>query len=272
MIIPSGGDTWWTGDRLLAQVIDKAIPDFEAQFPGCQAVVAFDNSPDHLKYAEDALRVSEMNLEPGGINKKTMRNTFVLDSRELNGGYIQLMTLPSGIPKGLRLVLIERGLWPNNQTNFRTQCSVPTKNGKGTKSNPQCLQGGNCCARALLASQPDFKAQKPQLQEAIEQAGHLVIFYSAFHCEINFIEYYCGAAKQYTRRNCEYDFDSLQRLVPEALASVTPQLIWKYHERTLRIMDAYRTNIVYASPEYEHLVHTRYRSHCRLTIGESTTV
>ena len=83
-----------------------------------------------------------------------------------------------------------------------------------------------------------FSVQKPQLQEAIEQAGHWVLFYPAFHCEINFIEYYWGVAKQYTRRNCEYDFESLQRLVPEALASVLAQLIWKYHAGTLQIMEA----------------------------------
>jgi len=51
------------------------------------------------------------------------------------------------------------------------------------------------------------------------------IFYPAFHCEINFIEYYWGAAKYYTRENCEYDFESLKRLVPEALAGVPKQLI-----------------------------------------------
>ena len=87
-IRPCGGDTWWTGDKLLAQVTDKAIPDFEAQFPGCQGLFAFDNSRTHLKYADDVLQVSEMNLEPGGINKKAMRNIFVVDPREPNGGYI----------------------------------------------------------------------------------------------------------------------------------------------------------------------------------------
>lgn len=265
VIMPCGGDTWWTGDRLLEQVVEKAIPAFEAQFPGCQALFAFDNSRNHLKYAEDALRVTEMNLEPGGTNKKIMRDTFVTDPREPGGGYIQLMKLPSGIPKGLRLVLTERGLWPNDHPNFRAQCSIPTKTGKGLKPNPICLQGGTCCARALLAAQPDFQAQKSQLQEAIERAGHLVVFYPAFHCEINFIEYYWGAAKQYTRKHCEYDFESLQRLVPEALASISPQLIWKYHARTERIMDAYHRNIVYASPEYENLVHTKYKSHRRVS-------
>jgi len=39
-----GGDIWWTRERLLEQVTTKAIPAFEAQFPGCQALFAFDNS------------------------------------------------------------------------------------------------------------------------------------------------------------------------------------------------------------------------------------
>jgi len=38
-----GGDAWWTGDRLLDQVINNAIPAFEAQFPRCKALFAFDN-------------------------------------------------------------------------------------------------------------------------------------------------------------------------------------------------------------------------------------
>jgi len=43
VIMKCRGDTWWTGDRLLEQVIEKAIPAFEAQFPGCKALFAFDN-------------------------------------------------------------------------------------------------------------------------------------------------------------------------------------------------------------------------------------
>ena len=176
MIMPCREHTWWTGDKLLAEVVHTAIPDFEEQFPGCQALFAFDHCRNHLKYADSALWVSEMNLEPGGLTKKVMCNTFVNNPRQANGGYIQSMILPSGIRKGLRLVLIERGLWPYDRHNFRTPCSVPTRTSKRTKPNPQCLKGGTSCTRAHMASQPDFQAQKSQLQEAIEQVGHLVIF------------------------------------------------------------------------------------------------
>ncbi|RPA95110.1 hypothetical protein L873DRAFT_1698966 [Choiromyces venosus 120613-1] len=60
--------------------------------------------------------------------------------------------------------------------------------------NPKCLKGGTCCACIPLASQPDFKAQKGEIEEAIEAATHLVLFYPPFYCKINFIEYFWGAA------------------------------------------------------------------------------
>ncbi|KAG0633878.1 hypothetical protein HOY80DRAFT_1062201 [Tuber brumale] len=216
-ILKCKGDIWWDGETLLDQVINKAIPAFEAQFPGCKALFLFDNAKNYCKYADDALRVSKMNLADGGKNAKPMRTTYVVDGSQPAGGYYQSMIYDDRTPKGLRTVLQERGLWPINGTRFLTQCSTKTPTGNWTL-NPKCLRGGTCCARALLALQPDFKAQKGEIEEAIERAGHLVLFYPAFHCEINFIEYFWEAAKQYTRQNCGYDFPSLQRLVPEALA------------------------------------------------------
>ena len=43
-----------------------AIPIFNATFPGCQAVFAFDNAFNRCFYAADALRVENMNPHPGG--------------------------------------------------------------------------------------------------------------------------------------------------------------------------------------------------------------
>jgi hypothetical protein len=34
------------------------------------------------------------------------------------------------------------------------------------------------------------------LQEIIEAKGHKVVFYPKFHCELNYIEMYWGAAKR----------------------------------------------------------------------------
>jgi hypothetical protein len=72
--------------------------------------------------------------------------------------------------KGMEQIIHERGLWPEDGL-----------------SAEQC--------RTLLFTQPDFVAQKPLLQEHIESRGHLCDYYPKYHCELNFIEQYWGAAK-----------------------------------------------------------------------------
>ena len=54
-ILKYGGNVWWDGNKLLNQVVEKAITVFKGQFPGCKALFAFDNARNHLKYADDAL-------------------------------------------------------------------------------------------------------------------------------------------------------------------------------------------------------------------------
>ena len=210
-----------------------------------------------------------MNLTPGGKNTLPMRDGYYIHPDNSHTICPQSMMLPDGRLKGLRIVLQERGLWPNGQK-FLTQCSIPGANPGDRKLNPACRHAtnANCCARALLSSQPDFQAQKCQLQETLEAAGHQVIFYPVFHCELNFIEYFWGRAKLYTRAHCEYSFPSLVRTVPVALEQISNQLIWKYHQRTLRMMDAYRNNIVYGSEDFKKHVYTRYSSHRRISEAE----
>ncbi|RPA92503.1 hypothetical protein L873DRAFT_1658240, partial [Choiromyces venosus 120613-1] len=61
-----GGDIWWTGELLLKQLTEKAIPACERACPGCQGLFAFDNAKIHQKYASDAQQVRNMNLIAGG--------------------------------------------------------------------------------------------------------------------------------------------------------------------------------------------------------------
>jgi len=129
------------------------------------------------------------------------------------------MVTTSGVPKVLKTVLTEQVSRPDSGPRLRVHCAIKPSSGKVTP-NTQCLKGGPCSARALLASQPDFKAQKGELQEAIQAAGHLVLFYPPFHCELNVIEYLWGAAKQYTCAHCEYSFPSLNGLVLETVAQI----------------------------------------------------
>jgi hypothetical protein len=62
---------------------------------------------------------------------------------------------------------------------YKIFIKCPAKNNKST-----CDNSGKCCSTALLQSQPDFQNQKGWLQEEIEAAGHNVIFYPEFHCEL----------------------------------------------------------------------------------------
>ena len=77
----------------------------------------------------------------------------------------------------------ERGLWP--QKGLNAQC-------EGFK----CVAGKtDCCCRRLLFTQPDFENQKSHLEEYITSRGHICDFYPKYHCELNFIKQYWGAAK-----------------------------------------------------------------------------
>ncbi|RPB03246.1 hypothetical protein L873DRAFT_1787065 [Choiromyces venosus 120613-1] len=226
------------GEKLLDQIRNKAISAFEAEFPGCQALFLFDNAKNHCKYVENALRVSKMNMADSGKHARPIHTTYVLDKSHPDGGYYQSIVQNDGTPKGLKSVLTEWGLWLIGGGQFLTQCGTKTM-AENLTPNPKCLKGSTCCAPVLHALQPDFKAPKGEIKEVIEVAGYLVLFYLPFHCEINFIEYFWGAAKQYTCANYGYDFPLLQRLVPEALAQIPNTLIWKYYSHTQRIIDAY---------------------------------
>ena len=141
------------------------------------AVFAFDNSSSHAKLADDTLNVTNMNLNPGG-KQPIMRDTIF-------NGQIQSMVFLTdhpdeklrGKPKGMKIILQERGLWRSELKGF---C--------GNKET--LLENSRCCARHVLGAQEDFLNQKPMIQEIIEELGHKVIFYPKFHCELNYIEMY----------------------------------------------------------------------------------
>jgi hypothetical protein len=98
-------------------------------------------------------------------------------------------------------------------------------------------------AAKLLSLQPDFKEQKPLIAEIVEKSGHLCLFLPKFHCELNIIEYFWGAAKRYTREQCDYTFESLKVVVPAALASVPVEMMRRWEQRQIRWMNAYRKGL-----------------------------
>lgn len=79
--------------------------------------------------------------------------------------------------------------------------SDPSRKTKRVPS-PQCLLGGGYCATAILSAQSDFRDMRSRLQERVEDAGHISLFYPKFHCEPNWNEYYWGSYKHLTRKHC----------------------------------------------------------------------
>ena len=140
-----------------------------------------------------------------------------------------------GQQKGLRAVLQERGLWPEG--GLRARC----------KDN--CKAGATCCAENIMSLQEDFRAQRSLIVETIEAAGHKRIFYPKFHCELNYIEYFWGEVKRYTRENCNYSWNGLKRTVLEGLASVDLKTIRKFARRAKRYMSAYRLGLTLKATE-----------------------
>jgi len=82
------GDGWWTGEDLVKQVQEKAIPIFEERFPGAIGVFAFDNATSHSAFASDALVAKRMNLSSKGKQPKMRYYNYVTDILSFYTNYI----------------------------------------------------------------------------------------------------------------------------------------------------------------------------------------
>ncbi|TBU52039.1 hypothetical protein BD310DRAFT_833073 [Dichomitus squalens] len=116
-------DGFWNGEMFCKQLIEKFFPAFEAAHgPGHIAVIFVDNSQGHSCYAPDALRASKMNLNPGGVQPRMRDGWYDRDGRRVT----QTMVFPAdhpdhpNQPKGIKAVLMERGLWQHCDYTFDT--------------------------------------------------------------------------------------------------------------------------------------------------------
>ena len=197
-------DGYFDVDDLLQQV-DKAIDIFEGLTKGwAQGLFIFDNAPSHQKRAPNAILAR--NMVKGASTVCILHLLTSLTgpkerwTHHPNGSRMRSGTLPNGDPqsfyfsedhpsmpgwfKGMEIIIRERGLWPEGE-DLLAQCP-----------GFHCPPGhADCCCRRILFLQPDFASQKSQLQELVESRGHLCDFYPKYHCELNFIEQYWGAAK-----------------------------------------------------------------------------
>jgi hypothetical protein len=83
------------------------------------------------------------------------------------------------------------------------------------------------------------------------------------HCELNFIEFFWGAVKQYLRENCDYSFKTLQENMPKALESVKLSTIRKWEHRMIRWMEAYRSGLGAKAAQFQvrEFGTKQYKSH-----------
>jgi hypothetical protein len=275
-----GDDGWWNAEKMVEQT-KKAIKIFNKAFPDDIAVFAFDNSSGHACKAKDALVSARMNLGPGG-KQPTMRPTTLRDGTDQSMVYQPgdcewddptrpISAEMIGKAKGMKRVLQERGLWidglkkqcgrqKKKKSHFSERLFEETMGEYEARTADRCEAGKDCCALRILEVEPDFANEKSLLETVILEAGHEVIFYPKFHCELNYIEYYWAALKKYTRDHCKYSFAELEKTVYEAMDSVSLKTIRRFADRSKRWMMAYITGLTQEQREYAE---KQYKSHRR---------
>ncbi|KAF8240870.1 hypothetical protein L208DRAFT_1495751 [Tricholoma matsutake] len=118
-----------------------------------------------------------------------------------------------------------------------------------------------------MEHQPDFQEQKSLVQEVIEDAGHLCIVLPKFHCELNFIEFFWGAVKQYFLQVwCCHRYRipaPVLHPMPIALPSVELATIQRWEHRMHRWMDTYHEGLdtQEAQAKVKTFSFTKYKSH-----------
>ena len=142
MCLETQNEGYFDSTKFLDQV-DKAIDIFEGKYPNHQAVFLFDNAPCHRKCSDDSLNINRMNVNPGGkqpIMKDTIWN-----------GQVQRLVTEDGIPKGMKLVLQERGV-----------------NTDGMNARAM---------REKLGSYPDFVNVPTLVEELVRSRSHICLFF-----------------------------------------------------------------------------------------------
>lgn len=263
------GDPWWNTTQLVVQ-IKEALDIFEEAFPGCVAVLVFDQSSAHNSHGEGALNAWSMNLNPGGKAEPQNDTYYPPESRvnkigemhrlwkektedrvvkDKDGKEVQdkdgkkvMETITFKEPKGIKRILQDRGCYPEkHQGQFLRakcvpQCPDPT-------SYPPSSDKPPCCLTRILQNHQDFREAKPLLEQLIEDRGHRCLFLPKFHCELNPIEMNWGYAKARFRQVIKQSFDHAKKEVIKALDAVSTPTLRRFCNKSFRFMDAYRKKL-----------------------------
>ena len=191
-------------------------------------IFVFDQAKIHTAFDDDALIASRMNVGPGG-KQPVMRPS----PSYLINGTPQRMTLDDGIPKGLKIVLEERGV-----------------NTKGM---------GKVDMVKKLPSFIDFRHEKNKVERLLRRYEMQAIFLIKFHPELNPIERVWGKAKQYATNKRNYTFEVVKRTISPALEIVPVDTIRKYFRKSRNYMHAYREGFTGYQTNDKFKVYTSHR-------------
>ena len=184
LLLETQSEGYFESNRFLIQV-NKAIDIFNSKNPGKQALFIFDNAPSHRKCSDESLNVKKMNVGPGG--KQPVMKDTVFD------GKVQKLVNDSGSPKGMKLVLQERGI--------------------------DTLGMNALKMREVSGSHEDFQSIKTLVEELVESRFHICLFFPKFHCELNAIEQCWCHAKKYSRQYVNGSIIRPRKVVPQLLAT-----------------------------------------------------
>ena len=131
-------------------------------------------------------------------------------------GQPQLLVQPDGrgTPKGLKLVLEERGI---DTAGMKKQEMIEN-----------------------LSRHEDFTRQTTILGDFFSEKGHVCLFLPKYHCELNPIECCWCHSKKHTHQHSNYSIIRLRTTVPEGLQSMSPKLTAKFCKRVRQLEAAYR--------------------------------
>lgn len=202
----TSSEGYCNSEKFMKQV-EQAVTIAEIKYPRSahNLLFLFDQISGHTAYADDALNVNRMNVNPGG-NQAKMRDTIW-------NGTLQKMIFLDGTPKGMHKVLDERGV-----------------DLSGMKADDM---------RKRLKEM----SEKTKVEAYITSKGHRCIFIPKYHCELNPIECVWGHAKRYTRSHCDYSFAGLERTIQPALETVSTDLMRKYFRKVREYARAYREGV-----------------------------
>ncbi|KAI0250190.1 hypothetical protein BJV78DRAFT_1155347 [Lactifluus subvellereus] len=229
-------DGWWMGEMLIKQFF-------------------FDQSSAHGAFAKDALNSNEMNVKPGG-NQRRMHATFIPDDNPnpVLRGQPQDMIFPDDLPpdhqyydfcgqaKGMKAVLEERGLWDY----------LCTQNGGKALF-------GDCAKCKLSQKAHDALARSAAAQSLFDDAED-----ENTPPEDNQSPDQSPTCCMRLRALADGTFPTAKRLVPELLDACPTKVIRAFYHKMWRYMDAYRRGLNARQAEYAV---KKYRSHRRVGAG-----